>query len=174
MDQLELTKIGQKILRFSIKELRKLLDENTYQQRYYQTKGQYAAKEDQWIYDDIALNLQNERKQITKELKAKTFKLSQLKGEVIPTGSIGPDQIEAAKAVPIETYFTGRLRKSGHSLIGKCPFHAGGNERTGSFTIFKNTNRWWCFGCNLGGDVIDFVMKVYNIDFTHAVRNIIN
>lgn len=35
-----------------------------------------------------------------------------------------------------------------------CPFH---NEKTGSMKIYGKTNRFKCFGCDVWGDVIDFV-----------------
>ena len=45
------------------------------------------------------------------------------------------------------------LRRSGNRLVGLCPFH---RERTPSFTVFADDQRWWCFGaCNRGGDVVE-------------------
>src|SRR5918911_2919410 len=50
-----------------------------------------------------------------------------------------------------------RLRRVGPgSLRGLCPFHA---ERTPSFTIYLERQRFWCFGCGAGGDVLDFVQR---------------
>ena len=44
----------------------------------------------------------------------------------------------------------------------KCPFpiHADGQERTASCYVSETTNKFYCFGCNNGGSVIDFV-KLY-------------
>lgn len=49
-----------------------------------------------------------------------------------------------------------RLRGSGNSLRGKCPFH---NERNGeAFIVWIEHQKWRCFGqCATGGDVIDLV-----------------
>lgn len=47
-----------------------------------------------------------------------------------------------------------------------CPFH---EEKTSSFSINPKTNRYKCFGCNEGGDTINFVMKMDNINFKEAV-----
>lgn len=48
------------------------------------------------------------------------------------------------------------LRRSGKYLIGRCPFH---DDRTPSFVVDVNTQRWRCFGrCATGWrDVIDYV-----------------
>lgn len=63
--------------------------------------------------------------------------------------------IGRAKQHPIEEMYDGDLRVNGQRLIGRCPFH---NERTPSFTIFREDNHFYCFGCNKTGDAIDFYM----------------
>ncbi|MCL1830583.1 MAG: DNA primase, partial [Oscillospiraceae bacterium] len=62
------------------------------------------------------------------------------------------------------------------SLIGRgrtskalCPFHS---EKTPSFTVFGDTQSFFCFGCNTGGDVISFVMKLDNLSYIEAVRKL--
>ena len=48
-----------------------------------------------------------------------------------------------------------RLRRSGsHRWQGACPFH---DDRTPSFFVDVQTERFVCFGCKVRGDVIDFV-----------------
>ncbi len=54
------------------------------------------------------------------------------------------------------------LSKSGKSYKGLCPFH---NERTPSFHVFAESQRWRCFGCNEGGDVFTFVEKQQGLEF---------
>lgn len=78
--------------------------------------------------------------------------------------------IDGARDVPIEELYEGKLRKSGVSFVGCCPFH---KEKTPSFHIYHRTNRYYCFGCNEGGDSIDFIMKLYGISFMEAVRRMI-
>lgn len=51
-----------------------------------------------------------------------------------------------------------------------CPFHS---EKTGSCKIHKD-NRYHCYSCGADGDVIDLVMKIYNLDFINAVKKILN
>jgi len=48
-----------------------------------------------------------------------------------------------------------------------CPFH---NEKTPSFTIYPKTNSFKCFGCGVGGSVIDFVMQFHDTDALEATK----
>ncbi len=51
-----------------------------------------------------------------------------------------------------------KLRRSGASLTGFCPFHH--NTNTPSLVVWPGTQTWKCFGsCNEGGDIFDWVMK---------------
>lgn len=50
----------------------------------------------------------------------------------------------------------------------QCPFHTGDDH--GSLKVYENgKSGWHCFGCGAGGSVIDFVMKLFDIDFRQAV-----
>jgi DNA primase len=60
-----------------------------------------------------------------------------------------------------------RLRKSGSTYKGLCPFH---QERTPSFTVSPARGTFKCFGCGEGGDAITFVEKTENIDFVGAIE----
>lgn len=83
---------------------------------------------------------------------------------------LSQSDIEKAKAYPIEQLFTGRLRRSGKSLAGLCPFHT---EKHASFTINLHTNYYTCYGCQKHGDSIDFYMKLNEVDFPTAVKELI-
>ncbi len=61
------------------------------------------------------------------------------------------------------------LRRRGNTLVGLCPFH---NEKTGSFVVYTQTNSFYCFGCGAGGDVINFTMRIENLDYMEAVRTL--
>jgi len=69
----------------------------------------------------------------------------------------------------IESIVSGyvNLRKRGQTLVGLCPFH---NEKTPSFTVYPNTQSYYCFGCASGGDVITFIRQIENLDYMEAVR----
>lgn len=62
-----------------------------------------------------------------------------------------------------------RLKKSGNSYIGLCPFH---NEKTPSFSVSPQRGVCHCFGCGEGGNVISFLMKIENIPFYEAVKKL--
>lgn len=59
-----------------------------------------------------------------------------------------------------------QLRRSGRSYTGLCPFH---NERTPSFSVSPDRQMYHCFGCGVGGTVIQFVMEIEAISFVDAV-----
>jgi DNA primase len=49
----------------------------------------------------------------------------------------------------------GQMRKVGERWVARCPL-PGHEERTPSFTVYPETNSWYCFGaCQRGGDVVD-------------------
>jgi DNA primase len=49
------------------------------------------------------------------------------------------------------------MKQKGKQLVGLCPFH--NDSRTPSFKVTPSRNIWRCFGCNIGGDVIDLVRQ---------------
>lgn len=59
-------------------------------------------------------------------------------------------------------YYGFEIKRSGFIA---CPFHTG--DHTASLKIFPDGG-WWCFGCNKGSSVIDFVMELFNINFQQA------
>ena len=64
-----------------------------------------------------------------------------------------------------------KLRRSGRTYTGFCPFHS--NTRTPAFVIWPESGTWRCFGeCNDGGDVFKFVMKKEGIDFKEALTRL--
>ena len=62
-----------------------------------------------------------------------------------------------------------RLRGRGRVRQGLCPFH---EETEGSFTVYADTQRFYCFGCGLGGDVLDFIQRTDGVDLPEAIRRL--
>jgi DNA primase len=67
---------------------------------------------------------------------------------------------------------TVKLRRSGRSYVGLCPFHAH-TKNTPSFVVWPETGTWRCFGqCNEGGDIFKFVMKKEGWQFRDALEHL--
>lgn len=60
-----------------------------------------------------------------------------------------------------------QLHRSGNEWKGCCPFHA---DRSPSFTIFADGERFYCFGCGASGDVLDYVMRLHGLGMVDAAR----
>ena len=62
-----------------------------------------------------------------------------------------------------------RLRGRGRVRQGVCPFH---DEAEGSFTVYADSERFYCFGCGAGGDVLDFVRRVERLSLPEAIARL--
>ena len=62
-----------------------------------------------------------------------------------------------------------RLRGRGRVRQGVCPFH---DEAEGSFTVYGDSERFYCFGCGEGGDVLDFIRRVENLSLPEAIARL--
>jgi DNA primase len=61
------------------------------------------------------------------------------------------------------------LKSAGKNYSGLCPFHA---EKTPSFIVSPELQRYKCFGCGEEGDIFNFVQKIENIDFPEALEKL--
>lgn len=62
-----------------------------------------------------------------------------------------------------------QLRGRGRVRQGVCPFH---EEAEGSFTVYADSQRWYCFGCGEGGDVLDFLRRAEGLSLPEAIRRL--
>ena len=62
-----------------------------------------------------------------------------------------------------------KLKKQGRNYVGLCPFH---NEKTPSFVVSPEKQIFHCFGCGASGDVIKFIMRIEDVDFKTAVKEL--
>ncbi len=61
------------------------------------------------------------------------------------------------------------LKQTGKNYVGLCPFH---NEKTPSFVVSPDIQRYKCFGCLESGDIFNFLQKIENIDFPEALEKL--
>jgi hypothetical protein len=119
-----------------------------------------------WLIQPI----RDELKSVDSKLARLQRQLRLINGNPIPTGAITNEMIQAAKAVPIESFIDQKFKPTGQMLVGLCPFV---EERTASFHIYTKGNRCWCFGCQQGYNAIDTYMKLNDCDFKEAVLALI-
>ncbi len=70
---------------------------------------------------------------------------------------------EVVESAGVRLYGRGRVRQ------GVCPFH---EEAEGSFTVYADSQRWYCFGCGEGGDVLDFIRRTEGLSLPEAIRRL--
>lgn len=61
------------------------------------------------------------------------------------------------------------LQRAGRRLRACCPFH---QEKTPSFYVNPELGLYKCFGCDVGGDLFDFVMRIEHITFPEAAERL--
>lgn len=59
------------------------------------------------------------------------------------------------------------LKKKGSSYFGLCPFH---NEKSPSFSVSRDKQMYYCFGCGAGGNIFTFLMEYENMTFPEAMQ----
>ncbi len=62
-----------------------------------------------------------------------------------------------------------RIQKKGSSYFGLCPFH---NEKSPSFSVSRDKQMYYCFGCGAGGNVFTFLMAYENCSFPEAIKEL--
>jgi DNA primase len=59
------------------------------------------------------------------------------------------------------------LKKKGANWMACCPFH---KEKTASFSVSPAKDIFYCFGCQKGGSVFNFVMEMERVTFPDAIK----
>lgn len=88
-------------------------------------------------------------------------------------GRINDDDVRAVRdAIPIDAVVSEYLQlrnAGGGNLKGLCPFH---DEKSPSFQVSPSKGLFYCFGCQEGGDTVDFVMKVDHLSFAETIERL--
>ncbi len=86
---------------------------------------------------------------------------------------IPPEVVESVRdkldVVDLVREYVPGLKQAGRHFKACCPFH---QEKTPSFTVSPEKQAWYCFGCQSGGDVFGFVMKIENLSFPEAAERL--
>ncbi len=85
---------------------------------------------------------------------------------------ISPNSIDQLLQVAVVEDVVGEyvsLKKSGSRYKGLCPFH---DEKTPSFTVTPSLGIYKCFGCQKGGNSIQFLMEMESLSFIEAARQL--
>ena len=75
-------------------------------------------------------------------------------------------------AVPIDAVVSEYLQlrnAGGGNLKGLCPFH---DEKSPSFHVSPAKGLYHCFGCQEGGDTVDFIMKIDHLSFAETIERL--
>jgi DNA primase len=74
-------------------------------------------------------------------------------------------------AVPLRDVVSSylELRPTGGHLVGRCPFH---EDKQASFTLYPETDTYYCFGCRAHGDVIAFLMQKESLTYGQALERL--
>ena len=59
-----------------------------------------------------------------------------------------------------------QIKQRGRNFFGVCPFH---NEKTPSFSVNPDKQIFKCFGCGIGGGVINFIMEIEKLEFKDSI-----
>jgi len=85
----------------------------------------------------------------------------------------GPqDEITQLKSrIPIESVIGRyiRLRWGRERYLARCPFH---EDRTPSFVVYPHTQSFYCFGCQVHGDALTFLMRAERLRFPEALKRL--
>ena len=58
-------------------------------------------------------------------------------------------------------------KRTGAHEFGLCPFHS---EKTPSFSVNRDKQIYYCFGCGHGGGAVNFIREIENLPFVEAVE----
>ncbi len=84
---------------------------------------------------------------------------------------VNENDIEKALQHPIENLINQPLKRCGNKLKTNCPFHS---DKTPSFYIYPESNSFYCYSCQRGGNTINLTRSLYGYSFVESVKFINN
>lgn len=80
------------------------------------------------------------------------------------------------KSIDFEVFYLSVInctnkRSKNNNIVVICPFH---DDTNPSLAIDLGTGNFYCFGCNQGGSIFDFYMKLHNCTFKEALHGLGN
>lgn len=161
---------AKEIIPLKIQEWQELYDRLATIVKQKLTGLRQIAKDDfsYWFFREwIKISEGNELSKIKKHIKRLRWLI--VDKRKLNSKSITQDDIQRAKEVSLVDIAESdiRLRKSGRTYSGLCPFH---QEKSPSFVIYPESNTFVCFGCQKKGDVITYLMDTRKLTFIEAVR----
>jgi hypothetical protein len=138
--------------------------------------GRLGDKRSRWFWTE-ALKISPAAKQLT-EARRQISRLRRLKraaDRVFKVGDEGNDTLDfdivltRAKQIPILDVISRvvDVKKAGKAYIALCPFH---DDKQPSLHVYPATNSFYCFGCQRGGDAIEFVRLRFGYGFKDAIE----
>lgn len=127
-----------------------------------------------WLFDVFLSMREDEVRGIQKQLKhwLHLLKLLTTHKRRSSLASVTEEEIQEARLYPYDLLLNRPGKKNGKTIAFVCPLHT---EKTASFTVYLDNNRWYCFGCSERGDVIDLYRKLNpGISFPEAVKFLTN
>ena len=130
---------------------------------------EYATADEAHIYlYEIFIDGSKRKLKALEKEKRKFERLRRLSlGKEEPSKPDNYIEADDVKHVPITELMETEGQKYGSRMKYLCPLH---NEKTPSFNVFLEENRYHCFGCGEHGDVIELYMKMNNCQFIDALQ----
>ena len=89
----------------------------------------------------------------------------------VPHARIDTDRLRLNHPIAdLITRYGIELRRSGSTLVGRCPFHQ--DRGRPNLTVFPRSGRFVCFRCQARGDAISFVQHLEHMTFREAAERL--
>lgn len=163
------TENGQKMIKSKIKEIDNILMKFKNKLRLINKEAATTNDNNDWLFEMMIKDKEKDIKQ-TENKKWRLKNLLPNKDGWYEIGGFNNIDIEEIKQIPIGNLMESSAKVSTNNReMFLCPIH---NEKTPSFIWYKDSNSWYCFGCNKGGSIIDLYMEMNDCKFYEAIKQL--